>query len=404
MTLMLNHVDSPYIRCIGFLYLRYGANPTDIWERFHPFLYDEEPVRVSAKMTQKEITVGKYVRSLLTDMEYFGTLLPRLPVAVERDIKVKLMQAEKIEERALRHLLDKKSMMFFETIGSKISALYGDEDNPVTWYDATVDRVVYTDDETGEKLARPKFRVTFPEYGNTELVSLGEIDMIQQSRPAGDATAKYDMRNQTRLEGNANFSDSRSGNHRCTWDQDQNQDRDRFKRDRDRYQNQRLGSNGRGYANSTEQDRGPNLKRSKNCDTYQNNHRNASISDHDPSSSSSLCASRYIPNEKDLMEEVIQREREKSAAKGKAYASRPATFKESLSASRHGVEVRKESPSFSYHRSLQDKQYEISTDKRYTLSNNEQNQTKGEVKTKLKTAEEMGAIAAKKRQLLARYG
>ena len=48
-------------------------------------------------------------------------------MAVERDIKVKLMQAEKIEERALMHLQDKKSMMFFETIGSKISALYGDE-------------------------------------------------------------------------------------------------------------------------------------------------------------------------------------------------------------------------------------------------------------------------------------
>ena len=88
---MLNHVDSPYIMCIGFLYLRYSSNPTDIWDKFRPFLYDKEPVRTSSKTTQNEITVGKYVRNLLTDMEYCGTLLPRSHVAVEQDIKVTLM-------------------------------------------------------------------------------------------------------------------------------------------------------------------------------------------------------------------------------------------------------------------------------------------------------------------------
>lgn len=365
MTLMLNHVDSPYIRCIGFLYLRYGSNPTDIWDRFRPFLYDEEPVRTSSKTTQKEITVGKYVRNLLTDMEYCGTLLPRLPVAVERDIKVKLMQVEKIEERALRHLQDKKNLPFFEKIGSRIQALYGDEDNPVTWYDAIVDRVIRTDDETGAKLARPKFKVTFPEYGNTELVSLGEIDTMQESN--------YESRDQIRTVENENFTNhTRSDTHRCINDRNQYHDNDRYKRNRDGDQDCSSGSNGnRGYDHA---------KRTKHYASGRGS---------------------YVPNEKDLMEEVLQRERDKSAAKGRAYASRPATFKESLSASRHGVEVRKDI-GLRYERPTHGKRCDNEPGK--ALLDNERDQTNGRVERKQKTAEEMGAIAEKKRQLLARYG
>jgi len=379
MTLMLNHVDSPYIRCIGFLYLRYGANPTDVWKWCSPFLYDEESLRVSSKMSQKETTVGEYVRSLLTDMEYCGTLLPRLPVAVERDIKVKLMQAEKIEERALMHLQDKRNMSFFEQMGSKIQALYGDEDNPVTWYEGIVDRVVRTDDETGEKLARPKFLVTFPEYGNTEMVSLGEIDMTQQSLPAKTATSNGERRNQS--------NNTRPDNSDCTWRRDRYEERHKRGHDGDQ-------SNNRGYGrNFNEDDRRHDLKRVKHDDSYQDRYGNSHRRDYDAPTVSSTSTSRY-ENEKDLMEEVLKRERDKSAAKGKAYASRPATFKESLSTSSHGV----------HHRHVHSPIREADQEKAKPLLNSKQDQSKGKTEPKQKTAEELGVIAVKKRQLLARYG
>lgn len=374
MTLMLNHVDSPYIRCIGFLYLRYGANATDVWERFQPFLYDEEPLRISAKMTQKETTVGEYVRSLLTDMEYCGTLLPRLPVAVERDIKVKLMQAEKIEERALKHLKDRRNMSFFETMGSRIQALYGDEDNPVTWYDAIVDRVVRIDDETGEKLARPKFLVTFPEYGNTETVSLGEIDMAQSKCERGN-------------QANNETPDNRDG----TWNRDRNQEHHK----RGHHGDQHAEYNDRGYGrNSNENDRRYDSKRVKYDDNYHDSHRNNHSRDYDAPTTSSASTSRYVANEKDLMEEVLKRERDKSAAKGKAYASRPATFKESLSTSSHGV----------HHRHVHGSAIDTDQEKRKPLLKSKNEQSQGKAEPKPKTAEELGAIAVKKRQLLARYG
>lgn len=83
-----------------------------------------------------ETTVGHFVRNLLKEMNYHGTLLPRLPVTIERDIKVKLLQAQQIEDRAMLHYKNSQAMQYFQTIGNRVRALYGDEENPVTWYDA----------------------------------------------------------------------------------------------------------------------------------------------------------------------------------------------------------------------------------------------------------------------------
>ncbi len=199
---MLNHVDSPYIRCIGFLYLRYASEPKELWDWFMPYLYDTEEVKVvernmghhhHRKGHQNNNTVGDFVRGLLDDLDFFGTRLPRLPIGIEKEIKEKLIQEEEIEVRARGHENDKRRMEYFQKVGSRVRALYGDEENEVTWYDAVVDRVVWRDDETGEKYVRPKFVVTFPEYGNTEVVSLGEI-IIGSGR--GNSMKKdNDMRN-----------------------------------------------------------------------------------------------------------------------------------------------------------------------------------------------------------------
>jgi len=177
MHLMLDHVDSPYIRCIGFLYLRFAADPSKLWEYCQPYVYDQEPVAVSHGLKSKEVTIGDFVRGILTDLDYYGTILPRLPLAVERNIRDNLLEEQKIEERALYNLRDATKMNYFETIGSKIQALYGDEENPVTWYDAVVDRVIRKDDETGVEYVRPRFKVAYTEYGNSEIVTLGEIAM-----------------------------------------------------------------------------------------------------------------------------------------------------------------------------------------------------------------------------------
>lgn len=175
---MLKHPDSPYIRAIGFLYLRYACDPAHVWNYIQDYIYDEEPIHVQAKASSgrrnnNDSTIGGFVRSLFSSTTYYGTIFPRLPTQMERDLAVKLLQAEKVQSRAESHFRDARTMEYFQKLGSNVMATYEDEDNPLQWYHAVVDRVVLRD-EDGTQYKHPRFVVTFTEYGNTETVTLGK--------------------------------------------------------------------------------------------------------------------------------------------------------------------------------------------------------------------------------------
>jgi pre-mRNA-splicing factor 38B len=176
MDLTLKHVDSPYIRGIGFLYLRYTGPPEEMWKWIQPYIYDEEEIKV--EMSARPTTVGEFVRRLFAGRDFCGTTLPRLPILVERDLQVKLLQADKAAERAAFHFKNSARMAYFQTLGSKVMALYGDDENPVQWYKAEIDRIITRDEQTAAQLKYPRFVVSFPEYGNVETVTLGELDVL----------------------------------------------------------------------------------------------------------------------------------------------------------------------------------------------------------------------------------
>ncbi|KAI0491641.1 hypothetical protein KFK09_025901 [Dendrobium nobile] len=81
---LLKHPDSPYIRAIGFLYLRYVADPKTLWGWCDPYIKDEE--EFSPGSNGRMTTMGIYVRDLLLGQYYFDTLFPRVPVPVLRQI------------------------------------------------------------------------------------------------------------------------------------------------------------------------------------------------------------------------------------------------------------------------------------------------------------------------------
>ena len=377
---MLNHVDSPYIRCIGFLYLRYASEPKELWDWFMPYLYDVEEVKITERnigyhrqgdAQRKNGTVGDFVRGLLNDLEYYGTRLPRLPLGIEREMKVKLLLEEQIEARAIGHEKDKKTMDYFQKVGSAVRAMYGDEQNEVTWYDAVVDRVIWRDDESGEQYTRPKFVVTFPEYGNTEVVSLGEMDVPGKATRSYGKTSDYreasgyiDNRNQDRL------------NHR---DNKYNRSRDQHNH-RDNYD--RRHPHHRGHPNH-----GDNYRRG-----YERNERDRSRSRD----------RNHVGHERVLMEEVKQREREKVFAKGRDYSSHPSSFKESISTFTSNVANKRD---YSH---IDDKRYgEVkyngkSQEKKQNAFNDKPPPSQSPVKQR--SAEEIEAIEAKKRKLMQRYG
>jgi len=83
---MLNHCDSPYIRGLGFMYLRFTLPPGEILKWFEPYLEDEEMIDIKAG-GGKSMTMGEFCRLLLTKMEWFETRFPRIAVIAEKQIR-----------------------------------------------------------------------------------------------------------------------------------------------------------------------------------------------------------------------------------------------------------------------------------------------------------------------------
>lgn len=81
---LLDHPDSPYIRALGFLYLRYVGDPKTLWEWFEPYV--EDPEEFSPGSNGKMTTMGVYVRDIILNQYYFDTLFPRIPVPILRQI------------------------------------------------------------------------------------------------------------------------------------------------------------------------------------------------------------------------------------------------------------------------------------------------------------------------------
>ncbi|XP_068232802.1 pre-mRNA-splicing factor 38B-like isoform X2 [Palaemon carinicauda] len=86
---LLNHGDSPYIRGLGFMYIRYTQPPADLWDWFEPYLDDEEDIDVRAGGGQTT-TVGQMVRHMLSKLDWYSTLFPRIPVPIQKDLEKKL--------------------------------------------------------------------------------------------------------------------------------------------------------------------------------------------------------------------------------------------------------------------------------------------------------------------------
>lgn len=86
---LINHGDSPYIRALGFMYIRYTQPPADLWDWYKPYLDDEEKLDVKAG-GGKEMTIGEMLWHFLSKLEWFSTLFPRIPVPIQKDLESKM--------------------------------------------------------------------------------------------------------------------------------------------------------------------------------------------------------------------------------------------------------------------------------------------------------------------------
>eukprot|EP00475_Leptophrys_vorax_P025541 TRINITY_DN35771_c0_g1_i6.p1 TRINITY_DN35771_c0_g1~~TRINITY_DN35771_c0_g1_i6.p1 ORF type:complete len:435 (+),score=76.97 TRINITY_DN35771_c0_g1_i6:693-1997(+) len=165
MTSMLNSKKSCFIRALGFLYLRYGCESEKLWDWFEPHL--DDPAQFIPGTDGSQTTVGAFVRKLLSDRNYFSTLLPRIPVLIEREIKKKLLREEIIVSSKIS-AADLKNHL---KVGTKVRAQYYED---AKYYDAVIDEI----------LKNGKYRVTFSEYGNQEEVPISSIKLKESSTSA----------------------------------------------------------------------------------------------------------------------------------------------------------------------------------------------------------------------------
>ncbi|CAI5707774.1 unnamed protein product [Peronospora effusa] len=296
---LLRHTDSPYIRVIGFLYLRFTCDPEELWTWFEPYLEDSEEFNASANPSLKT-TIGEWLVKLLEENNYFGTILPRIPKKIEDGIKVKLLLFSRKKERAKENLAIVDRLL----PGTKIRAMYADEENEPAMYDAVIDSV----DEGNQ------FWVSFPAYGNTEKVSLGDIEFSKSKQRRGRSLSRSRSAGRSRSRSRSRGRDrGRDGHHR------RNQSRDRDSRDSDRRRGSRRDSSrsrtrlrSQSRSRSTSRDRRRNRSRSRTTSYLQSKTGSSDITG-------------------DLLQQVRERERRKAEAVGRDYASRPASYKGSLS-------------------------------------------------------------------------
>lgn len=86
---LLTHGDSPYIRALGFMYLRFTQPPGDLYDWYESYLLDEEEIDVKAGGGQT-MTIGQMIRQWLTKLDWFSTLFPRIPVPIQKQNESKL--------------------------------------------------------------------------------------------------------------------------------------------------------------------------------------------------------------------------------------------------------------------------------------------------------------------------
>ncbi|RCH88698.1 PRP38 pre-mRNA processing factor 38 domain-containing protein B [Rhizopus azygosporus] len=96
---LVEHGDSPYIRAIGFLYLRYVCAPAKLWDWFQYYLEDDEEIAISSGLHPTKVTVGNLIRMLITELKFQGTMLPRIPIPIARDLEKKLKEYDEAKKK-----------------------------------------------------------------------------------------------------------------------------------------------------------------------------------------------------------------------------------------------------------------------------------------------------------------
>jgi len=124
---LIENEESPFVRCAGFLFIRFGLAPDQLWPWLGEYVVDDEELRPSKDADRT--TIGEYVEALLTQERYYSTILTRLPMSVKRHLEVRLAQVPQFRKRAQAN---QRFLDVYRQPGVRIEACLDDG----SWYPA----------------------------------------------------------------------------------------------------------------------------------------------------------------------------------------------------------------------------------------------------------------------------
>jgi len=103
---LVDSVRNPFIRCIGFLFVRFALSPDKLCSWLVDYINDDEKFWPSMS-SQFQTSIGQFVEDLLTQEKYGKLSLPRIPVTIIRQLEPQLAIASQYRKRirANRELL-----------------------------------------------------------------------------------------------------------------------------------------------------------------------------------------------------------------------------------------------------------------------------------------------------------
>lgn len=222
---LIDSQESPYIRCCGFLYVRFGLPHEQQVQWLGEYVLDDEDFKPSPD-SEFRTTIGEYVEGLLSQDKYYNTVLPRLPMVTKRQVEERLAP---LGQNRKRMKANKEIIDNYREAGTKIEANIGGD-----WLSGTI---IELEEDVP---TRPKARIRMDD-GSEEYVHLGKVILSDRRGRSPRRTGGYGG-------GGGGRSRSRSAG-RTDWTRDKGRsDKDLIDELRNREREKAVCSSGKDYA------------------------------------------------------------------------------------------------------------------------------------------------------------
>lgn len=180
-----------YVKISGLLYLRFVAQPKSLWGYLSPFLNDET-IFFPGVDKKSSLSIAEYVGMLLKEYNHFGTRLPRIPIQIERDIRIKLICFEEAKRRKNENF--KNIDKIFTGKKVKIFSYDTDNENPRCKFG----KVINVSNRSAPN--KDEIRIEINVEGKVSQYDLAQFDIVSDESEIEEGEDKTDIEDRRKRE------------------------------------------------------------------------------------------------------------------------------------------------------------------------------------------------------------